>query len=557
MILIADSGSTKTEWRGIYNGSSQTCITKGINPFHQTSEEIFRSLKDDFTIDQTTIKEIYFYGAGCANEDKINIVRKALRDFFNINNITVESDLTGAARSLCGSKPGIACILGTGSNSCLYDGRNIKDNVSPLGYIIGDEGSGAVMGKKLIGDILKNQLPEQVIRLFFREHNTNRAQILDNIYKKPLANRYLAQFTKFLSKHIEIEEIYNLVTNAFDEFIKRNLLQYNNVLHLEINFTGSIAYHFQEQLIKALNKNHLTLGAVTQSPMDGLEQYHSKTKNCLVAKANKTKPSVTESSSKFDNLEIMSVEKLITSINHEDAYVHVAVAKALPQVKELVERIVDRMQKGGRVFYLGAGTSGRLGVLDASELPPTFGVPDNMVIGLIAGGDAALRKAVEAAEDDPDKAWKELLAFDINEMDTVIGIAASGSTPYVVGGIRQARYNGLLTGCITCNPNSKVAQVTEYPIEAIVGPEFVTGSTRLKAGTAQKMILNMMTTTIMIKLGRVKGNQMVNMQLTSEKLVDRGSRMIMEETKLAYEDAKRLLLLHGSVKKAIEAYRNI
>ncbi|WP_430814836.1 N-acetylmuramic acid 6-phosphate etherase [Carboxylicivirga sp. RSCT41] len=270
---------------------------------------------------------------------------------------------------------------------------------------------------------------------------------------------------------------------------------------------------------------------------------------------NKTKKiSVTESPSHFDNLEKMSVEELITNINQEDANVHRAVQKALPQIKELVERIVKRMEQGGRVFYLGAGTSGRLGVLDASELPPTFGVPDNMVIGLIAGGDRALRQAVESAEDDANKAWNELKEYKVDELDTVIGIAASGTTPYVIGGIEHARNNGLLTGCITCNPNSNVAAVTEFPIEAIVGPEFVTGSTRLKAGTAQKMILNMITTTIMIKLGRVKGNRMVNMQLTNKKLVDRGSRMIMDELKLSYELSKELLLEHGSVKKAIDAY---
>jgi N-acetylmuramic acid 6-phosphate etherase len=265
--------------------------------------------------------------------------------------------------------------------------------------------------------------------------------------------------------------------------------------------------------------------------------------------------STTEAPSHFDNLEKMSVQELIHNINKEDGTVHLAVHKALPQIEDLVKRIVERMKKGGRVFYLGAGTSGRLGVLDASELPPTFGVPDNMVIGLIAGGDKALRKAVEKAEDDPDMAWKELQKFAINKKDTIIGIAASGTTPYVIGGIQHARNNGLLTGCITCNENSKIAEATEFPIEAIVGPEFVTGSTRLKAGTAQKMILNMMTTTIMIKLGRVKGNKMVNMQLTNKKLVDRGTRMIMEELSLPYEQSKQLLLQHGSVQKAIDAYQ--
>jgi len=268
-----------------------------------------------------------------------------------------------------------------------------------------------------------------------------------------------------------------------------------------------------------------------------------------------TKTSVTESPSNFDNLDKMSIEELLTHINEEDSKVHIAVKQALPQIKNLVEQIEIRMKKGGRVFYLGAGTSGRLGVLDASEIPPTFGVPESMVIGLIAGGDVALRKSVEAAEDDPKKAWTSLQGFNINKNDVVIGIAASGTTPYVIGGITHARENGILTGCITCNPGSEIAKVTEFPIEAIVGPEFVTGSTRLKAGTAQKMILNMITTSIMIKLGRVKGNKMVNMQLTNKKLIERGTQMIVDEINIPTDEARRLLLIHGSVKKVIEAYQ--
>ncbi len=270
--------------------------------------------------------------------------------------------------------------------------------------------------------------------------------------------------------------------------------------------------------------------------------------------SKKQKISITESPSPFDNLEKMSVLELLTNINNEDAKIHLAVAAVIPQITHLVESIVERMKKGGRIFYLGAGTSGRLGVLDASELPPTFGVPADMVIGLIAGGDTALRKAVEAAEDDINKAWEELQGHNISINDTVIGIAASGTTPYVIGGLQKARENGLLTGCITCNPNSKVAQAAEIPIEAIVGPEFVTGSTRMKAGTAQKLILNMITTSTMIKLGKVKGNKMVNMQLTNKKLVERGTRMIMEELNLPQEESKNLLIKHGSVRKAIEAY---
>lgn len=267
------------------------------------------------------------------------------------------------------------------------------------------------------------------------------------------------------------------------------------------------------------------------------------------------KISITESSSNFENLDRMSVLELLVNINHEDSKVHIAVRKAIPQIEKLVSKIVTRMKKGGRIFYLGAGTSGRLGVLDASEIPPTFGVPDTMVIGLIAGGEVALRKAVESAEDDPNKAWKELEIFNINTKDTVIGIAASGTTPYVIGGIRKARENGILTGCITCNPESLLVDATEIPIVVVVGPEFVTGSTRLKAGTAQKMVLNMITTTVMIKLGRVKGNKMVNMQLTNKKLVERGTRMIVEELNIQREAARILLMQHGSVKKALESYK--
>lgn len=279
-------------------------------------------------------------------------------------------------------------------------------------------------------------------------------------------------------------------------------------------------------------------------------------------KLNMTRPentgeklSITESSSNFENLDKMMVKELLTNINQEDSKVHIAVRKAIPQIEKLISKIVLRMKKGGRIFYLGAGTSGRLGVLDASEVPPTFGVPDTMVIGLIAGGEVALRKAVESAEDDPNKAWKELEIFNINTKDTVIGIAASGTTPYVIGGVRKARENGILTGCITCNPESKLAEATEIPIIVVVGPEFVTGSTRLKAGTAQKMVLNMITTTVMIKLGRVKGNKMVNMQLTNRKLIERGTRMIVEELNIQREAARILLMQHGSVKKALEFYK--
>jgi N-acetylmuramic acid 6-phosphate etherase len=261
--------------------------------------------------------------------------------------------------------------------------------------------------------------------------------------------------------------------------------------------------------------------------------------------------SITEASSLFAHLDEMSIHDLLTGMNSEDAKVPEAVGKAIPQIEALVARIVERLPNGGRVFYIGAGTSGRLGVLDASEIPPTYGVHD-VFIGLIAGGDTALRRSVEHAEDDPERAWQELQAFNIGKMDTVIGIAASGSTPYVAGAVTKARENGLLTGCITCNPNSPVAKAAEYPIEILTGPEFVTGSTRMKAGTAQKLALNMISTALMIKMGRVKGNKMVNMQLVNDKLMNRGARMLMDELGITDSEARELLLKHGSVKKALE-----
>jgi N-acetylmuramic acid 6-phosphate etherase len=261
---------------------------------------------------------------------------------------------------------------------------------------------------------------------------------------------------------------------------------------------------------------------------------------------------ITESSSNHDNLEQKSIIELLTGINAEDKLVAFAVEKSIPQIEKLVKQIVPRMREGGRLFYIGAGTSGRLGVVDASECPPTFGVPFEMVVGLIAGGDKAIRRAVENAEDDFEQAWIDLQEYKINEKDTLIGIAASGRTPYVIGGLNTARKNGILTGCIVCNEGSKIAMEAEYPIEIVVGPEFVTGSTRLKSGTAQKLALNMISTSVMIQLGRVKGNKMVDLQMTNEKLVNRAIKMVVDQTGISDEKANQLLKKHGSVRLAIE-----
>jgi len=265
---------------------------------------------------------------------------------------------------------------------------------------------------------------------------------------------------------------------------------------------------------------------------------------------------VTESSSNYDNLEHMSVNELLTNMNREDKTVPYAIERAIPQIEKLIDAVISKMENGGRLFYIGAGTSGRLGIVDASECPPTYGVPHGLVIGIIAGGDSAIRKAVEFAEDSETQGWKDLEEHDISEKDIVIGISASGTAPYVIGALKECQANSVATGCISCNKNSPMAEASDFPIEVVVGPEFVTGSTRMKAGTAQKLALNMITTTTMVKLGRVKGNKMVDMQLSNNKLVDRGVRMIMEETGTERSTAEQLLNKHGSVRKAVDFHRS-
>ncbi len=265
---------------------------------------------------------------------------------------------------------------------------------------------------------------------------------------------------------------------------------------------------------------------------------------------------ITEKTSLYDHLEDKSVKEILTDINTEDAKVAFAVKQCIPAIEQLVEAMLPRMQRGGRLFYTGAGTSGRLGIVDASECPPTFGVPHGLVVGIIAGGDEAIRKAVEFAEDDQEQGWADLQQHTIGADDSLIGIAASGGTPYVLGALRKANEAGVLTGCITCNPGSAVAKAATFPVEVNVGPEYVTGSTRMKSGTAQKMVLNMISTSLMIRLGRVKGNRMVDMQLSNNKLIDRGTRMVMDELGIAYPQANELLQAHGSVRNAVDKYKS-
>lgn len=264
----------------------------------------------------------------------------------------------------------------------------------------------------------------------------------------------------------------------------------------------------------------------------------------------------TEQDSNYNHLEKMTVTELLVNINNEDKTVPFAVEKAIPQIKILIDQIIKKLKCGGRLFYIGAGTSGRLGIVDASECPPTFGVPHELVVGLIAGGDSAIRKAVEFAEDSTTQGWEDLQEHNISSNDVVVGIAASGTTPYVISALEKCNKNDIITGCITCNRNSPLSQTAKFPIEVIVGPEFVTGSSRMKAGTAQKLVLNMITTATMIQLGKVKGNKMVDMQLSNNKLVDRGVKMVMNELNITAEEASKLLDKHQSVRKSVKAYKN-
>ena len=264
---------------------------------------------------------------------------------------------------------------------------------------------------------------------------------------------------------------------------------------------------------------------------------------------------ITEKSSNYNHLENKTVKDLVSIINKEDQSVALSVSKNLDKIEKLINNIEPRMHKGGRLFYIGAGTSGRLGILDASECPPTFGVSDQIVIGLIAGGDSAIRKSQEFAEDSLEQGWEDLKKYEINSNDSVIGIAASGTTPYVVSTIKKCNEKEILTGCITCNSNSPLSNEAKFPIDVVVGPEVLTGSTRMKSGTAQKMILNIISTTLMIRLGRVKGNKMVDMQLANNKLVDRAEKMLMNELKISLDEAKKLLQKHKSVRKSIENFK--
>ena len=503
MIVIADSGSTKCNWQLVDDsGSVRRVQSRGINAVLQRPDEVEALLRETFA-EPVQADALHFYGAGCGERypEQSARLREALARYFPAARIAVESDLMGAARALLGGRAGIACILGTGSNSCYYDGVRIVRNTPPLGWVLGDEGSGTYIGQPFPG------LVHALRGAAHRPPRTRRTGLRSVPRIRAAQPRALPRRRRSVG-------------------IGRRRLSFR---------TAAAARARNRRVARGADRRDPRRRIIELSHMEQIR--------------------VTEQASAYDDLQRMSVHDLLTGINREDRRVADAVAATIPTMERLVERIVERMQRGGRMFYIGAGTSGRLAVTDASELPPTYGVPFDTVIGLIAGGDGALRKAVEHAEDDTEGAWRDMQPWRPDGGDILIGVAASGTTPYVVGGLRTARAHGLLTGAITCNPRSPVAAEAEYALEAVVGPEFVTGSTRMKAGTAQKLMLNMISTAVMIRLGRVEGNKMVNMQLTNNKLVDRGTRMIVQETGIAEAEARALLLACGSVKAALDKIR--
>jgi N-acetylmuramic acid 6-phosphate etherase len=556
MKLIVESGSTKTKWCAV-SGSEETEIisTIGLNPNFVSQETLSEVLSEEVlpAMKNPPVEEVWFYGAGCSGETMEKKVTDAIRSVLPSAEIHVFSDLTGAARGLLGSNRGYICMLGTGSNSGYYDGENIAMNIPPLGFILGDEGSGASLGKKLIADFLRGMMPYRLSGEFREKYGAEKDDIVSHVYRGIFPSRYIGGFVQFLKDHISEPYCKNLVKTSFSEFVQRNLMLYKMSGNTEIAVTGSVAWHFREILEEVFNENNLAISRITRGPIEDLLRYH-KSKS-LNAESHKI-VSITESESLYDDLEIMSVRELLEAINKEDQKVPVLVRESIPKIEKLVEAIVERMKKGGRLFYLGAGTSGRLGIVDASEIPPTFGLDHGYVIGLMAGGDKAIRKAVEMAEDNEELGWNDLQAFKPNSGDVIIGIAASGTTPYVVGALKRARENDIFTGAITCNSDTPLAKHADVAVEVITGPEFVTGSTRMKAGTASKLVLNMITTSTMIRLGRVKGNKMVNMQLSNQKLIRRGIKMISDELGLDQETSKKLLFLHGSVKKALDAFHD-
>lgn len=557
MKIIADIGTSHSQWMIVDKNGAQRLIREGFNPFMQNDGD-FQALLSSIPVSNKGKIDIHLYGAGFVTEKSESLKSVTRNVFKNANVITVESDLLAACRAMSNNRESIVATIGTGANHCHYNGTDIVQSLPALGYILGDEGGGVSIGKAILAKATRKQLSPEVQRAFEQTYGNDVAQILSQTYSQDKTAQYLGQFAYFAKAHENDPVVKGILDHSFKS-LADNLQSYGRP-DLPHYFTGAIARTFPAYVTAMCRDMGVTEHHIVDDILEPLTLHHAKVKTITPAVSdNAVKKSLsalaTEAASKYNNLDEMSVMEIITNINNEDTTVPLNIRKKLPQIEALVNGVVHAMENGGRLFYIGAGTSGRLGVVDASECPPTFGVDHNQVIGLIAGGDQAIRKAVEGAEDNRTLAWKDITYYNPTDKDFVIGIAASGRTPYVIGGLEEARKNGLKTGCIVCNENSEIGAMVDYPVEIMTGPEFLTGSTRMKAGTAQKLVLNMVTTAAMIRLGHVKGSMMIDMKLSNYKLMERGIRMVCQMADIDEKSARKLLQEHGSVRKAVDTLK--
>lgn len=555
MKIVADIGSTHSKWMILEQDHATRFIRDGFNPFIQ-SEEDFQALLSSLPVNNKEIADIHLYGAGFVTEKSESLKTITRTVFKSAATITVESNLLGACRAMAGKQEAIVVTIGTGANHCHYDDGKIIQSLPALGYILGDEGGGVSIGKALLKKAARGQLAPATQKAFESAYGRDINDILSKTYLQDRGAAYLAGFAYFAEAHQNDPAVKAILDDNF-RALAENLKSYNRA-DLPHYFTGSIARHFHGHIATMCGDIGVASFQVIDDILEPLAAHHTQSGHLIPAKpVTKTSPLArlsTEALSRYNDLDRMSVGEIIDNINSEDQTVPQSVRRQLPQIESLIGGVVSAMQNGGRLFYLGAGTSGRLGIVDASECPPTFGVDHNQVIALIAGGDHAIRKAVEGAEDNKTLAWKNMAYHNPTDKDFVIGIAASGRTPYVIGGLQKARKHGLKTGCIVCNENSPIAKLADYPVEIVTGPEFLTGSTRMKAGTAQKLALNMVTTATMIRLGHVKGNMMIDMKLSNDKLMERAIRMVCTLSGVEAGAARALLEEHGSVRKVIETF---
>jgi len=556
MKIIADISTHHSQWMIVAKDGSQRLLRGGFNPFVHDNDD-FQSLLPSIPASNTEKIDIHLYGAGFTAEKSESLKAITRRTFKNADIITIESDLLAACRAMANGKEAIIATIGTGANHCHYSGNHIVQSLPALGYILGDEGGGASIGKAVLAKASRKQLSPTVQQAFERTYGSDVGQILTQTYLQDKTALFLSQFAHF-AKTYENDPTIKAVLDQNFRSLADNLQSYGRP-DLPHYFTGTMAQTFPDHIAVMCATMGIKEYHIINDILDPLTVYHNHSDIKHTPSASHdgtTKKSLsalaTEAASQYNNLDQMNVMEIITSINNEDLTVPQNIRKVLPQIEVLISNLVNAMENGGRLFYIGAGTSGRLGVVDASECPPTFGVDHEKIIGLIAGGDQAIRKAVEGAEDDRTLAWKDMARYQPTDKDFVIGIAASGRTPYVIGGLEEAKKHGLKTGCIVCNPNSEIGAMVDYPVEIVTGSEFLTGSTRMKAGTAQKLVLNMVTTATMIRLGHVKDNMMIDMKLSNHKLMDRGIRMVRQMTHTDEKTARKLLEKHGSVRKAVD-----